>query len=58
MLHGIKADRAAFKSTLYPGFNVRDPECFQQSQNLNELAFSLFAHPGLHEATQDEKGFG
>ena len=30
MLHGIKADRAAFKSTLYPGLHVHDPECLKQ----------------------------
>ena len=42
MLHRIKADRAAFESTLYPGFNIRDLEDLQQSQNLNELTFALF----------------
>ena len=40
MLHRIKADRAAFESTLYPGFNIRDLEDLQQSQNLNELTFA------------------
>ena len=46
-----------FESTLYPGFNIRDLEDLQQSQNLNELTFALFTHPGLHKAAQDEKGF-
>ena len=57
MLHRIKANCAAFESTLYPGFNIRDLEDLQQSQNLNELTFALFTHPGLHKAAQDEKGF-
>ncbi len=42
MLHRIKANCAAFESTLYPGFNIRDLEDLQQSQNLNELTFALF----------------
>ena len=57
MLHRIKADRAAFKGALYPGFNVRDPESLQQPQNLNELALALFAHAGLHKAAQGDEGF-
>ena len=32
MLHRIKAADAVFKGALHPGFNVHDPECFQQSQ--------------------------
>jgi hypothetical protein len=42
MLHGIKADRAALKGALHSGLYIRDPECLQQPQNLNELAFSLW----------------
>ena len=43
MLHRIKANCAAFESTLYPGFNIRDLEDLQQSQNLNELTFDVVA---------------
>jgi len=57
MLHRIKAADAVFKGALHPGFNVHDPECFQQSQNLNELALALFTHTGLHKSTQDDEGF-
>jgi hypothetical protein len=58
MLHSIKANGTAFKGALYSGLHVRDPECLQQPQHLNEPAFPLFAHPGLHETAQDKKGFG
>ena len=30
---------------------------FQQSQNLNELAFALFNHAGFHKAAQRGEGF-
>ena len=57
MLHRIKAADAVFKGALHPGLNIHDPECFQQSQNLNELALALFTHTGLHKSTQDDEGF-
>ena len=54
MLHRIKANCAAFESTLYPGFNIRDLEDLQQSQNLNELTFALFTAV-LHQSP-DKRG--
>ncbi len=35
-------DPAQHQMLLYPGFNIRDLEDLQQSQNLNELTFALF----------------
>ena len=57
MLHGVEADGASRNGVTHGSRDLLDLERLHQPQDLHELAFALFAHPGFQKTPQRHELF-